>query len=208
MATSVRWCAVDAHVRPCGLDDIDALGANLGAAFGDDPVFSYIVPDVDEQERARRLTPLFKATIRIHRHFGEAWTNEDATVGALWLPPGRKVPQWRQLGAGAASVRASWRTIPKGLRVLAIMEKAHPKEPHWYLAVLGAAPQHQRKGLGGAAMAPILDRCDREGIPAYLESSKESNIAYYERVGFKVTGELSLGPGGAPNLWPMWREPA
>jgi ribosomal protein S18 acetylase RimI-like enzyme len=195
-------------VRPCGLDDVDVLGANLAAAFRDDPVFSYLVPDVDEHERARRLTPLFKATIRIHRHFGEAWTNADATVGALWLSPGRKVPQWRQVGAGVASFRASWRTIPKGLRVLSIMEKAHPKEPHWYLAVLGTAPEQQRKGLGGSAMAPILDRCDREGVPAYLESSKESNIAYYERVGFKVTGELPLGTGDAPKLWPMWRDPS
>ena len=58
-----------------------------------------------------------------------------------------------------------------------------------------------------ALLAPVLGRCDREGLPAYLESSKESNIAYYERFGFAVIGELQAAPGG-PTLWPMWREPA
>ena len=56
-------------------------------------------------------------------------------------------------------------------------------------------------------MGPVLERCDTEGIPAYLESSKESNIAYYRRFGFEVTGEIVIAPGG-PTVWPMWREPS
>jgi hypothetical protein len=55
-------------------------------------------------------------------------------------------------------------------------------------------------------MQPVLEQCDTEGLPAYLESSKEKNIPLYERYGFKVTDELRLVKGGPP-LWPMWREP-
>jgi hypothetical protein len=51
----------------------------------------------------------------------------------------------------------------------------------------------------------VLDRCDREGLGAYLESSKEKNIPYYQRFGFTVTGEITLPDG--PNVWPMWRDP-
>jgi len=43
------------------------------------------------------------------------------------------------------------------------------------------------------------------GLPAYLESSKESNVGYYETFGFAVTREIRI-PGG-PALWPMWRPP-
>ena len=55
-------------------------------------------------------------------------------------------------------------------------------------------------------MAPVLERCDDEGVPAYLESSKEKNVPYYERHGFRVTGELRL-PKDGPPLWAMWRDP-
>ncbi|WP_143860746.1 GNAT family N-acetyltransferase, partial [Nocardia cerradoensis] len=68
---------------------------------------------------------------------------------------------------------------------------AHPREPHWYLAVLGTLPGVRGQGYGQALMRSRLDRCDAEGIPAYLESSKPQNVPYYERFGFDVTGTLA-----------------
>jgi GNAT superfamily N-acetyltransferase len=93
----------------------------------------------------------------------------------------------------------------RGLRVLEFIEKRHPSEPHWHLGVLGTDPPAQGRGLGGAVMAPVLDTCDRDGLPAYLESSKDRNVPYYRRFGFEVTEELRY-PGG-PTVWAMWREP-
>jgi hypothetical protein len=55
-------------------------------------------------------------------------------------------------------------------------------------------------------MQPGVELCDREGIPAYLESSKERNIDFYARFGFRVLQEVRLPRG--PKMWPMWREPA
>jgi len=46
---------------------------------------------------------------------------------------------------------------------------------------------------------------DAEGLPAYLESSKESNVPFYERHGFAVTETFDLPDG--PRLWLMWRDP-
>ena len=51
-----------------------------------------------------------------------------------------------------------------------------------------------------------IDRCDATHAPAYLESSKEVNIGYYERFGFEVTREIAI-PRGGPTLWAMWRNP-
>ena len=98
------------------------------------------------------------------------------------------------------------RRMPLILKGLATLDKAHPDEqPHYYLGILGTDPDHQGKGLGSAAMQPVLDRCDSEGLGAYLESSKEQNVPFYRRHGFEVTGEVRM-PGGPP-LWPMWRDP-
>ena len=61
----------------------------------------------------------------------------------------------------------------------------------------------QGKGLGGALMRPTLDRCDREGLPAYIEASSVRSAALYERLGFEHIEELRVG--GSPPLWLMLR---
>jgi RimJ/RimL family protein N-acetyltransferase len=62
---------------------------------------------------------------------------------------------------------------------------------------VGVATRFQGQGLGAALLRPTLDRCDREGLPAYLEASSERSAALYERLGFVHLGELRVpdGPG-------------
>jgi len=71
--------------------------------------------------------------------------------------------------------------------------------------VLGTDPASQGRGIGSALLAPVLETCDRDGVGAYLESSKERNLAFYARHGFRMTGEVDLPRG--PRVWLMWRDP-
>ena len=96
-------------------------------------------------------------------------------------------------------------TRPTAVRGMMQIDGAHPSEPHYYLAVLGTEPELQGGGIGSALMRPVLDMCDRDEVPAYLESSKERNIAFYARHGFRVTREMKLPKG--PPVWLMWRDP-
>jgi GNAT superfamily N-acetyltransferase len=89
--------------------------------------------------------------------------------------------------------------------ILGLMEAKHPVEPHHYLFLLGTRPDRQGRGLGSSVMAPVLQTCDRDRVPAYLEASSERNKHLYLRHGVEVTDEIQL-PGG-PSLWPMWRSP-
>ncbi len=86
-----------------------------------------------------------------------------------------------------------------------MIEKHHPREPHWYLQTLSVDPSSQRSGYGTALMQPGLDRADAERMPCYLETQRESNIPYYNRFGFELTEEISLHD--SPPLWLMWRDP-
>ena len=86
------------------------------------------------------------------------------------------------------------------------MMRLHPERPHWYLSGIGTDPPAQGSGVGSALMRSQMARCDAAGEAAYLESSKERNVPFYERHGFRVSGELTV-PGGGPTLWLMWRNP-
>jgi ribosomal protein S18 acetylase RimI-like enzyme len=85
------------------------------------------------------------------------------------------------------------------------MELRHFKRPHWYILAVGVRPEDQGQGLGSALLAPTLGRCDRDGLPAYLEASSERSAALYERLGFEHVRELRFA--GSPPLWLMLRSP-
>jgi hypothetical protein len=48
-----------------------------------------------------------------------------------------------------------------------------------------------------------LERCGRQGLPAYIQASSECNAALYERLGFQLIRELRVG--GSPPLRLMLR---
>ena len=90
--------------------------------------------------------------------------------------------------------------------VLERMDTLHPTEPHWYLFFLATRAEWQSRGIGSALMRAVLETCDRDAIPAYLEATCERNKQLYLRHWFEVTGQISLADG--VSLWPMWRAPA
>ena len=111
---------------------------------------------------------------------------------------------------GLRALPAVLRTFRSGtgrfLRITSIMEEARPAEPHYYLLAVGVRRDQQGRGLGSAVLQPMLDRCDDEGVPAYLENSKPRNEAFYVRHGFTSSAPFDL-TDGAPPIVPMWRTP-
>jgi GNAT superfamily N-acetyltransferase len=194
------------EVRLATASDIPALSRTLGRAFEDDPVMAHLIPR-DARRHSDRLARFMLLGTRGAVADGTVYTTGELSGGAVWRAPNRwKVPTRQLLPDTPALVWALGRRIRVGMATLQMLERHHPTEPHWYLEILGTEPAEQGKGIGSALMAPVLERCDGEGVPSYLESSKEKNIPYYERHGFRVTGELAL-PNGGPPLWPMWRDP-
>lgn len=58
-------------------------------------------------------------------------------------------------------------------------------------------PEHQGKGIGKRLVAVVTDQADREGMPCYLEASKDvPNIPIYERMGFKFVRKLDCDDDG------------
>jgi len=195
---------IDVHVATRA--EAPTMAAALGRAFFDDPVMSFLLRD--DASRTGRLEKMFSAFLYGHYLKGGATFTDAANSGtSMWAAPGHAILSPLEiLGQGHRMLGAFGFAVPRALKALSAVEKVHPKEPHWYLGVLGTDPSAQGKGIGGALLQPILDRCDAEGLPAYLESSKDRNVPYYERFGFRVTGEIHIAQGG-PTVWPMWRDP-
>jgi ribosomal protein S18 acetylase RimI-like enzyme len=187
--------------------DLPALTHALTLAFADDPVAGWACPPASA--RLRMLERFYATRLRQLLPAAEVWTEPSCAAVALWAPPGAWRTTLREDLALARSMLAPSRLLRLPLvlyGLMGVIERHHPTQPpHWYLATLGTAPAAQGRGLGSAVLAPVLERCDADGVGAYLESSKQRNIAFYARHGFRVTGELQLPRG--PRAWVMWREP-
>jgi ribosomal protein S18 acetylase RimI-like enzyme len=195
--------------RPARKEDVRELSRTLARAFYDDPVMIWLLPD--EKRRTGQLCRLF-ATMTRHHHLARggvelACDGPGIGAAALWDPPN----QWQETRGGQLAMTPTFVRVfglrsMRGRAVQELMKRAHPEEPHWYLGVIGSDPAVRGKGFGRVLMRSRLDRVDAEHAPAYLESTKHENIAYYQRFGFEVTGEIVL-PAGGPTMWPMWRQP-
>jgi GNAT superfamily N-acetyltransferase len=194
----------DPSVRVATPHDLRAISETLTRAFRDDPVWNWLVTSPGAWKRGMPF--VFRQGTRERLHQGTVWVTPDLTAVAVCGAPDLEHQQWRDLPAIPRSLTVFRQRSIAGLRFQSAMRAERPKEPHWYLGILGTDPDHQGQGLGSAVLAPMLERCDRDGILAYLESSKEANIPFYERHGFTVEKELRP-VDGAPPIWPMARPP-
>lgn len=183
--------------------DLQRAADIASEGFFDDPVMSWIFDD--EHTRADALRTSFGVLAgRFLRRGGRVDLHGDECV-AMWLPPeppdepGGPALQGDSLRHFTPAVVARFTTLSE------TMEGAHPVAPHWYLGVVATRPAHQGRGLGAQLIRDVLDMCDADGVPAYLESSNSRNLPFYYRLGFVETGELPIPDG--PTLYPMWREP-
>jgi ribosomal protein S18 acetylase RimI-like enzyme len=198
-------------VRPATVDDIDALARIAAAGFYADPVMSWVLRD--DARRREQLTFIFTTLARDMLPDRGTVHLAGGASAALWRDPsfehGRTASdRVRDADVGSADPGPP-PFAPDELERLGIVSEAmmanHPHEPHWYLNVLSTLPEQQGRGLGAAALRPVLDRCDADGTRAYLESTNPRNLTLYRRQGFVDAGEIAL-PGG-PSMTAMWRDP-
>jgi GNAT superfamily N-acetyltransferase len=190
------------RIRKAARDDARRVATALTAAFYDDRVFRWFSPD--DHRRGAMLPGFFDVFVEAYSVHGEAYTGDDVAGAALWAAPGTDPigmdPVYAERLGAIAGVDAQ-----RLFEVVEILEAHAPQEPHYHLQFLGVLTERQGVGLGGALMAPILQRCDRNGVPAYLEATSDRNRALYERHGFRAHGAIPLPDG--PALWRMWRDP-
>lgn len=196
-------------VRPATTSDRAGVTDTLASAFAYDPMFQWVAgvdAGVSIEPKLRRF---FRVMVRLSLAGDDhlVFTTDDGAGAAVWYPPN----EWKMSGADTlralpAMLRAFTTRTPRMIGAFNAVEKVHPETEHYFLEAIGTRADEQGNGVGSAVIARMLDRCDTEGMPAYLESSNPQNVPFYARHGFEVTGEIDIGKG-APTVTAMWREP-
>jgi len=168
-------------------------------AFATDPVARWVWPNTRQYLTSMpTFTRAFGGGAFLHK---SAHCSDDYAGAALWLPPNvhsdEKALGEVVQGTVATSIRDEL------FMILEQMASYHPTDPHWYLPLIGVDPAYQGRGYGTALLDYALQTCDRDHLPAYLESTNPRNIPLYQRHGFEVLGTIQAG--GSPPLVPMLR---
>jgi GNAT superfamily N-acetyltransferase len=198
-------------VRPASLADRDLLALIAATGFYDDPVLSWVFRD--DARRLDQLIFLFVGMVDDMLPDRGIIDLAGDACAAFWRDPtfehGRtaadRVDDALDEVDAAEPLPFSDDELERLSLLGEVMMENHPHEPHWYLNVVSTLPGYQGRGLGAAALEPVLARCDAEGTKAYLESTNPRNRTLYRRKGFVDAAEIQIPDG--PTMLQMWRNP-
>ena len=176
-----------------------SMVATITMAFSTDPVARWMYPKSSDYFRWFPNFVRAFAGRSIEDLTAIVTTNYSGV--ALWLAPGAHPDE-------DALARLVEESLPPERRteLFDLFEKmgaSHPAQDHWYLPLIGVDSSRQNSGIGSGLIKFGLERSDREGLPAYLESTNPRNVPLYRRFGFEALDEIRVG--SAPPLLRMWR---
>jgi ribosomal protein S18 acetylase RimI-like enzyme len=191
-------------IKPATFERVPELAGLLGRAFADDPMFLW---PLGSRASADRITGFFRIFDERLSPLGWLWEAGNGAGVAGWIPPGSDAEMMEidrelrpeiavQTEDGGHRYEAMWEWIAEHF----------PDEPFWYLDHIGVAADRRRAGVGTALIRHGLAFADRDGLPAFLETGRPENVAYYERRGFRTTDHAAV-PGGGPPIWFMRYDP-
>lgn len=173
----------------------------LSEAFADDPVLNWIA------DKPGFVQMMFEMIVPVYLERGIYYRSVADDGAALWTAPGitadfpvnpRNIVRF--------VTRAGLGSLLRLSKMDKTIQRVHPSEPHYYLFAIGVGPAAGQTGVGSQLMARMLEQCDAERTPAYLENSRAQNLAFYEKHGFEVMREIQFDET-APVVWQMWRKP-
>ncbi len=195
------------RVRAATIADVERVATVLTAAFMNDPVMVWALPEPKRQVLLHAIWNFFGRAAYIPHDVSSVLDGDSnsADAAALWLPPGVSLDDGFWDANGAALFEQVGDDAERLGQLSKAMEPHHPTDDHWYLFSVGVHPARHGSGLGSQILRHTLSVIDERKESAYLEATSRRSRLLYERFGFEVVSEFS--PPGGPTLWGMWRTP-
>jgi len=200
---------VSPTIESASVADAPQLVPVLARAFETEEALRWTLRE--DAGRPKAMHDWFHANCRLslpHGVSAKALLDGKVAGVALWVPPNKwKLGLLEQLPYVPVMMRCfGWKKLLRSQRSIDFVQKHHLHTPHYYLLALAVEPSLQGRGMGKALMQPMLDRCDAEKMPAYLETNNTANLPLYRSRGFEVFREEAM-PSGGPMTYFMQRAP-
>lgn len=197
--------------RPLTPADIEPAAQVIAAAFFDDPLCSFMLPN--KKSRLKALLNFFRIygelNIKNQRGYG---AGEPLQGVAYW-----KTPSQADLSISVRSLGGFlpllFSAYPRGylrakpiLREIDALHEQYASEPHYYLDNIGVSSASRGQGIASKLIRPFLAQADAEHVIAYTDTVTHSNVALYEHFGFQCVEERPV-PGTGITVWAL-RRPA
>jgi GNAT superfamily N-acetyltransferase len=188
-------------------DRLAVLDSLIARAFGDQPMVRWPLGGSDE-DYLGRLTRQLDAFNEPALALGALYEAGDGLGAAVWLAP----DQGEAFGEAIAALtrtRIPELTDDGGRRFTKFwnwVDTRVPDEPLWFLDQVAVDPVHQGRGIGAALVEFGLEQARATQTAAFLETSYQRNVPYYERFGFRVVVDEDA-PEGGPHIWFMRYDP-
>ena len=180
--------------------------ATLVSAFAEDPVAVHLFPD--PAKRPAGMAHIFRMALRYGKHYGRTDVIQPCGAVAVWVRPEYTTPSWaRMVRAGflASPFAVGWSATRRMLDFEHFISACRMRTmagPHWFLFCIGVRPDQQGQGLGAALIRHGLQRVQATGVPCYLETANERNLAFYQKNGFRLVGQQHQ-PSDGPGVWSL-----
>lgn len=188
--------------------ELESATIVLARAFHEDPLLSYVMGEHDG-EGDPRVRKFFSFTCQIRltlgwpllgvEHSGELRAVMALTPPAAdeWAPS--LVESYKELltlmGPEANARFDPYRTW---------VEAQRPRDPHYYLGIIGTSKADQGKGFGRMLLDRVhaLSESDLLSTGVGLDTDSEDNVSLYQHFGYTITGHMVLG---GLYTWAMFR---
>ncbi|EPX70953.1 N-acetyltransferase [Schizosaccharomyces octosporus yFS286] len=182
--------------------DYKRAASVLVEAFYDDPVSLYLCHCSNDKEYRKLLQDMMEYIVYAHIMRGMVLQADDFSGISLWMGPGNNMDDWYSI-LRSGMWRLNYQLDAEGRHrffreFLPILHDTKAEilqqrdDSSWYLVYIGILPNKQGKGCFRRLVQPIMDLCNQQNLPIYLESSHPHNRAIYEHFGFRLQKTIFL----------------
>lgn len=172
-------------------DQVPAAAEKMAMAFMNYPEFTYYFPD--QRRREKYLAWFLRAVIGITVEHGTVFTTRDqSSLLCAYSPDDHRAEFWdyRPYGFLLLPWAMGWRNF---YNMMHYEKTVFDTRRHLlggvkagYVWLLGVSPAAQGAGTGTNLVRHFQQQAADEGYPIYLETHADSNLRFYQKLGFRL----------------------